>query len=929
MKMPKILKVFVITVIAIFAILGIGITALVIMYPSENIKALVLPHLENALGRDIEVEKVGISIYPVLGLKVEGLEVANTSREGFSKQAFIKIDKFLLKINILSLLKRELNITKIIFVGPDIIVETDREGSFNFDDLAVMKKDEGEVVAEKKQKTNAPVLPIPLTLKKFVIEKGKITYLDRKGETHLILGKVDQEVDVSIDKALKDIKSTGELLLDNISLVAKDAPKEFKGIKVTLKHDINYNVVDGILKLTEVKASLQKIYIAVTGEITEMNKAPNLDLAIKTEKLQIQDILSEITPEIYPDINKIQSTGSLQLNLAVKGKTAKGSKPVTTGSLMISGGEVKYTDLPEAITDLNADISFSEDDLNIKSLGLKLGINPVKLRAKVENFKEPYIDADLKADVDLGALKNVIKLPEGNELGGKIRAQIMARGKVTPETPEKMNLKGNIQMENLKVVTPALTKPLQTQGNVILTPKQISTNVKVKIGDSRINLRARIMDFLSLVMKDKKANYPRPRIQFDLNSPLLNTNEFLAEDKKSPIPSNAKASTESKSVSTPVMLLAAPLPAIDISGTITNKKVIYKSATLTNLKANVNNSNDILDFKVSSSLMEGTFSQDLNLDHRSIKDLKVKTKLNINNVEIGAIISNFRDMIPDNTKLMRRVRELDKNITGRTTFKADLTTNGATVEDISNNLNGRMDLALKNGGIKKSKILDAVTKAVSKIYNVGDLTFSDLNAKLLVENGNLIIDDLKMDSPRTGNWAVNGRVGLDTKLDLTISDRLTKNASSVVVKAQSKGKGAVKALLNNNQVASQFSGVVDKVGVPVDREGRVTVAMGVSGNMDDPKISSIRFTGKDEQGQQQQSLKNQAKLAAKKELEAKKKKLEAEAKKKLAEQKAKLAEEAKKATQSTTVKKVTKEVEKVVPKETTKKAKNVLKKFGL
>lgn len=918
MKISKVLKIFIITVITVFALLGATVVALVVMYPSENIKALVLPHIEDALGREVKVEKVGISIYPFLGLKIEELEVANTSREGFSKQPFVKIDKFLLKIHLLSLLKRELNITKIVFVSPDIIVETDTEGSFNFDDLAVMNKGKDGEVSEEKSKSKSAVLPIPLTLKKFVIENGKLTYLDRKGGTHLVLGKIDQEVDVSIDKALKDINSTGELFLNNISLIAKEAPKEFKGIKVTLKHDLNYNVVDGILKLNEIKASLQKIYLTVNGKVTDITTLPKLDLAIKTEKLQIQDILSEITPEIYPDINKIQSTGSLQLDLAVKGNAGKGKKPATSGTLLVSGGKVKYSDLPEAITNLNADIKFSENDLDIKSLGLKLGANPVSLRAKIENFKSPFIDADLRANVDLGALKNVIKLPKGNELGGKVQAQIMARGKVNPKNPETMNLKGNVQLENLKIVTPALTKPLQTQGSVILTPKQISTNIKVKIGSSKLSVKAKVMDFLSLVLKDKSKNYPRPRLQFELKSPLLNTNEFLAENKKSTTANNTKTASAPSS-NMPIKLLAAPLPAIDMRGTISNKKVIYKSATLTNLNATVNNSNDILDFKVSASLMQGTFKQDVNLDHRNINDLKIKTKMDINNVEVGAIISNFKDMIPETNKLMRKFKELDKSLTGRTTLKANFTSKGATVDDVTNNLNGRADVTLRNGGIKKSNIVDNITKAVNKFYSIGDLTFSTLKAKVLVSNGNLIIDDLKLNSPRTGDWNANGKVGFDTKLDIVVEDRLTKKASSKVTNAQGTSKDYLKSLMQKNQIAAQATGVVDNVGIPVDKDGRVTIALGVKGTVEDPKVSSVRFTGKDAQGNKSKSAKSQLKTAVKKDIQAKK----TVVKKKVVQ------EVKKKATQNTTMKKATKQVKKVVPKETSKKAKSALKKFGL
>ena len=102
-------------IVGVFVLLIVAtVITLSIMYPPEKIKAMILPHIEKAVGRSIEVESAGLSFYPIFGVKIKGLSVANTDRLGFSDDPFLTLEEFLVKVKVAPLFQKRLDISAII-----------------------------------------------------------------------------------------------------------------------------------------------------------------------------------------------------------------------------------------------------------------------------------------------------------------------------------------------------------------------------------------------------------------------------------------------------------------------------------------------------------------------------------------------------------------------------------------------------------------------------------------------------------------------------------------------------------------------------------------------------------------------------------------------------------------------------------------------
>ena len=202
-----------------------------------------------------------------------GIEIANTSRAGFSVDPFVKLDRFLVEISFMSIFKGYPEISQVILEKPQIRIEVNAAGKYNYDDLAVLGgSNKGDTVQKEEKKGGMPMLPVPITLKKFEIRNGMISYVDNKAKQEVVIGDMEQTIKVSIDKELRNIATTGNLVLSRVSLKTKDIAKPLSNLTITFTHDIGANLVNGNADVRQIRLSLQKLFITMKGSVSRLTR---------------------------------------------------------------------------------------------------------------------------------------------------------------------------------------------------------------------------------------------------------------------------------------------------------------------------------------------------------------------------------------------------------------------------------------------------------------------------------------------------------------------------------------------------------------------------------------------------------------------------------------------------------------------------------
>jgi AsmA protein len=837
--MPKFLKIILI-IAAVFVVLFVaaGITLKMIFTP-EKLRALIMPKIEEAVGRPVKVEKFSLKVWTGLGVELDGIELANA--KGFAEKPMVKVESIVLKVNLLGLLKRQLIIASFVIDKPEIFIEKNIKGAFNFDDL-VKPAPEGQ---EAKPAAPPSSSPVSLAMQSFRIKDGRFEFDDRQGKIKAVASGINEELGFSADTRLENIKIKGKV---NVADITAEVPGlKVSKIYVNVTHDIGVNLPKKLVTINDITVAPQGIALSLGGTVANFDSLPVLDLSLKTAAIEIKQIMAALPPEIKAQAKDVQASGKIELGLKITGqidpKDPK-SLPKVDGSVGLRNIGIKYAMLPKSISDVNGDIAFSEKDLNIKSISAKLGTAGFNMSCLVQNFENPYVKAAFKGNFDLGEVKDYVPLEEGMSMTGKIDADFKAEGKVQDVNSFKMD--GRIDLKNLNFATKALLKPVSDMnGKVLLTKNLINVpDISCKIGKSSMSFNAQVKNFLSLVPeqpapKGGKAPVALPKqgkavITFALNSPLLDLDEILPPPPK---PGDKSQTSDPKSQTPPPAML--PLPDMLMNGKVRIAKIKFLKMDFDNLEGNLAMADRKLNLDGKVNVYSGKVTGNV---WANLNDLtKIEYRLGANAEKLEA------------NDFLTALTPLDNRMYAKMDVKGDFTGLAPDTILIKKSLKGQGKATTGEGKITNWPMLADVL-SYCKLSETKEIGFRSLSMGFRINDEKIYLDDLQMFT-RFGDVSLSGYSSFAGYVDYKVSITLTKEESDKV-----KAKGGSAAQLFTN------------------KDGRVVLDLLVKGQSPKPSIgvdtemAQARLKGKAQE--EMDKAKKQAEEAAKKQAEELKKKAE-------------------------------------------------------
>lgn len=957
--MKKLLKIGFFAFLLFVLLIAATVVVLKVMYPPERIRAIVEPELTRILRRDVQVKSASISLYPNIGIQIEELSMTNTSRtvkvdqpgdlwsllkqshlhpkhvvvvlngkeqtdvvsknislksgdvlkisrQGFRNQEkLFSLGKLFVDVEVFSLLQKKVVIQKILIERLQVLVEVDRRGSFNFDDLlgASDTKDKKKPAPKKPAPTKpskpaSSEIPVSLRLNSFEIKDSKIVYYNRKTQQEIILGGIQQKLAVQVDPAMQNVLTKGLLEIKRMTVSGKGIPVRKSGMYFLLRHNLHVDLKAGSLKISDLTVGLQRILLTTKGVVNGFDKpVRHVDLSIQSNKWTLQDLYREVPPAMFPQARKMSVKGSAQLGVSIKGKLdAKrpNQLPSISGTFKINEAYIKYADLPKAISNLNADIAFTTNSLDVKKLTLNVGENPISVLLKVADFKKPTVDAKINANLDLATLKDAMKLPPGVTVRGRVKADITAKGKIEPKNPEAIAVQGQIDFANIVATTPAVKKPVQVNGTFKFSNQEITLDeLTTTIGQSSFTMDMKIRDYLSLALP-KKVKAATTRITYSMNSPLLDIDEMLGSQKGGSKPSSGasakssdKAGGSSSSGDEPIQV--PKLPDVTFDGKIRVDKLMYAGMPITKGAIDLSYQKGVINFNLQAGLYSGKIQEKFVVDISNSRQLRVHNRFSCLNMEANDFISNLNDVPKNDGKLMSSLKSMDNTIYGKLNLQSDIKTHGNTSNQFKNNTSGTIVAQLRSGQIKNATILGELTSPLPKIIkpfipNLTDFRLSKLMLlNMEIKQGKIHVTNLAIPL-RQLDLKGYGTIGLDNTMDMKMDITLSAFVSRKITQQQKRLRQAAGGLLGKiggGQVGKMAQGALgsalDRVQlIPTNKQGRVVPIIGAKGKTNRLQYYLAGFQGETTQDTGGAgggpSLVDQAKAGAKKALEDAKKK---------------------------------------------------------
>ncbi len=862
--------------IGIIALIVVGYLALwigvKIFLPAEKVMAIISEQGSAALGREVKVGGASVGVFPAIKLNVENVSLANGKK--FSEEPMFSIKAISLQIDFMSIVSMSPVIKEIRLVEPDILLEVDKNGVMNLDGLGgTQAKEEEEEVVQDSTPTEIPTsLPGNLAMKAFIIENARVRYKNHQTGQYITLGDINQNVSVDIDSKLENIKTVGELIVASIAVEDKASGVQKGKVRFSLNHNVSVNLPKQEIVISEVKVGLQDIFISTKGQVQNfLSGPPNVDVTVKSNEIKMASILKEVPSNLSPDIPKLSASGHALIDAAFAAVLDSAPKPKMNINLSLHDMNFSHKDIPASLNDLNGTLKLTENDFSLTNFSFFLDKHPVNIAIAISNLlKTPNLDKfDLRADFDLGKFMELADkfgvAPVGTELAGFIKANIQANGVLDPNNPMGINASGNVSLKDIKVVSPELPEKLEVNGQVEINNASISEKLAVKLGESDLNVNVDVKDYLAMAMtemaKGKKTNV------------VVNiTSAYLDLDKLLPTGSTEEEVTEE--VESEPLTEYPELPDVLLSLNMNLKKTKLMDLEMTNYSQKTVLNNSILKSNLKGYLYTGSFSNDLTVNLQDRKSAQIDMKLNVNKVEANDFISVINDKIPPSNAIAKSFSETDNTVFGKLQLDMDVKTFGLP-QDFSNNMTGDIYAGVLNGELKNVGVISSLSSNLTKLHkslSFKGFTFSKLDMDLEARDGKMIVKHLDIEKSPVGKMDFGGSVGFDNSLDLTVTQTLTGSQSKMLAGAQSKGKDALAKAAGT----SAFNNIS---AFPQDKKGNVLLYHLFGGLLSAPKYMGM---DKEKMGA---SVKDQAKEALKAKLDKEK----AKAMEKLNAEKAKAA----------------------------------------
>jgi len=129
------------------ALVLLALLAFVATFDANNYKPEIIEQVEKATGRSFTIDgDIQLSIFPWVGLKVEDVALGN--EKGFKAKQFAAIKQLDVKVNVLPLIRKEVQINTIRLHGLDVSLEVASDKSNNWSSLAQSKAISADVSTE-------------------------------------------------------------------------------------------------------------------------------------------------------------------------------------------------------------------------------------------------------------------------------------------------------------------------------------------------------------------------------------------------------------------------------------------------------------------------------------------------------------------------------------------------------------------------------------------------------------------------------------------------------------------------------------------------------------------------------------------------------------------------------------------------------------
>ncbi len=337
-----------------------------------KVDTLLKAQINKNLRAHVDYQGLSLSFFqhfPALTVRLEGLIAANQAP--FAGDTLLQCDAVDLGLDVLSLLRGKVDITRFYLIRPKILVRVLSDGRANWDITLPDTTAPGETAPD-----TAPAA-FHLAIRRYAIKEGNITYLDSAsglyarlvGLTHTGKGDFTQD---QVDLAT-------ETEINQIFLTMGDT-RYLGGQRFMAELDLDLNLPSQQYRIAKGAFVLNDLLLQIQGQVSLPDTQTTLlDLQFAAPKASLKSLLS-LVPAVYKKgYEDLSTDGTLSLSGYVRGEMRDTLLPAFGLKLRIDQGRIAYKALPKTIENILLHLALESPGPTLESL--RIDLDTLSLRA--------------------------------------------------------------------------------------------------------------------------------------------------------------------------------------------------------------------------------------------------------------------------------------------------------------------------------------------------------------------------------------------------------------------------------------------------------------------------------------------------------------------------------------------------------------------
>ncbi|MBU1651569.1 AsmA family protein, partial [bacterium] len=532
--MNKSAKIILIILAILILLPVVAVIGAKIYFTSDRLKAMIMPKIEEQIGREVAVDHIALKIFPNLRVDLTGLEISNPPNQEFTVNTFLRLEELTVDVQLRPLLKKQLKIDEISLIRPEIYLEVKADGTNNYTFDLQDAEPEGTETVDDTTAAQAMSMFIPA----LNMSGATLEYLNYQSDQHLLIEELNNQVAIAITNGGDNIVFESQMSTEGLSY---GSTKSFLISKLPLSvyQEVTFKGAEDKLYLDSVQVAIREIALDLSGTVSSVRTNPLLDLSLNSSKADIEQLLSLVPEEFMKASQGITTKGSFQFAMTIKGEAGEKKQPEIKGSFDVSEGTIQYPGLPKAISDVNVKGRFGqsfngeryEGSLLVDPFSAVLGQNKVYGKISVRDFNDPHLGVSLKGNINLNEIKDYYPLPEGLTVSGMMIADASVNGKTAD--PKSIRASGKIDIQKVTVTSATMAKPIENLDGIVTFSNQVikASNFTMKIGKSDLKMTFNLENYLGLAMPEF-ASQGKPYATMTLTSNNLYMDDLVSEPKE-------------------------------------------------------------------------------------------------------------------------------------------------------------------------------------------------------------------------------------------------------------------------------------------------------------------------------------------------------------------------------------------------------------